>query len=109
MGMPDLQPYHLRHHSITVMLESPEVSDQTVEEMCGHIDPDTKKRYSHLRQKARMEAAQVLMAKKAVKVLEGRKYRKTEPKEPLKKPVQNSTTNWPSTFWASNWNNEKST
>jgi integrase len=59
-GMPKLRPYDCRHHSITCLLENAEVSDQTVEEMCGHIDPRTKRYYSAIRMKQKAKAAAAL-------------------------------------------------
>lgn len=41
--------YDLRHHAITALLEDPDVSEETVETIAGHISRKMKKRYSHVR------------------------------------------------------------
>ena len=48
--------YDLRHHAITVLLEDPHVSEETVEAIAGHISREIKKRYSHVRMDARRKA-----------------------------------------------------
>ena len=48
--------YDLRHHAITVLLETPYVSDETVESIAGHISREMKKNYSHIRMDARRKA-----------------------------------------------------
>jgi integrase len=55
-GLPKLRMYDLRHHAITKLMEDPDISDQTVEEMAGHISANMKKRYSHIRLKAKSDA-----------------------------------------------------
>jgi integrase len=47
--LPGFRMYDLRHHAITSMLENPEVSEETVETIAGHISRRMKKRYSHVR------------------------------------------------------------
>jgi integrase len=55
--MPTLRMYDLRHHVITKLMEDPEISEQTVEEMAGHaLSSRMKKRYSHIRMKPKSEA-----------------------------------------------------
>jgi integrase len=69
-----LQMYDLRRTAITVLLENPEISDETVEEICGHVPGScTKKRYSYIRVKARKAAVDALLPVKA---------------EPRKRPVK---------------------
>ena len=46
----------VRHHAITVLLEDPHVSEETVESIAGHISREIKKRYSHVRMDARRKA-----------------------------------------------------
>lgn len=56
-GMPTLRMYDLRHHAITKLMEDPEISEQTVEEMAGHaLSSRMKKRYSHIRLKPKSDA-----------------------------------------------------
>lgn len=45
----NLRMYDLRHHAITAMLENPDVSEETVEDVAGHVSRRMKKRYSHIR------------------------------------------------------------
>jgi integrase len=48
--LPSLRMYDLRHHAITKLMEDPQISEQTVEEMAGHaLSSRMKKRYSHIR------------------------------------------------------------
>ena len=47
--LPGFRMYDLRHHAITAMLENPDVSEETVETVAGHISRRMKKRYSHVR------------------------------------------------------------
>jgi integrase len=51
-----LRMYDLRHHAITVLLENPRVSEETVEAIAGQISRQMKKRYSHVRMGARRKA-----------------------------------------------------
>ena len=55
-GLGNLRMYDLRHHAITVMLEHPGVSEESVEAVAGHISRQMKKRYSHVRLAARRAA-----------------------------------------------------
>jgi integrase len=59
--LPGLRMYDLRHHAITVLLENPDVSEETVEAIAGHISPAMKKRYAHIRIEARREAVMALV------------------------------------------------
>jgi integrase len=58
--LPGLRMYDLRHHAITVLLESPKVSEETAEAIAGHISREIKKRYSHVRMGARRAAVSAL-------------------------------------------------
>jgi hypothetical protein len=51
-----------------VLLEDPEVSEETAESIAGHISREMKKRYSHVRLAAQRKAVEALVApkKKAV-------------------------------------------
>jgi len=62
--MPTLRMYDLRHHVITKLMEDPDISEQTIEEMAGHaISSRMKKRYSHIRMKPKSEATAKLELK----------------------------------------------
>ncbi len=58
--LPDFRMYDLRHHAITALLENPEVSEETVEDIAGHVSRRMKKRYSHIRMEHRRAAVNVL-------------------------------------------------
>lgn len=51
--------YDWRHTTITELLESG-VPEQVVENTVGHVDPQVKKRYSHVRKQAALDAAKRL-------------------------------------------------
>lgn len=56
-GLPKLRRYDLRHHAITRLMEDPDISERTVEEMAGHaLSSRMKKRYSHIRMKPKAAA-----------------------------------------------------
>jgi integrase len=59
--------YDLRHHAITALLENPEVSEETAEDIAGHISRRMKKRYSHIRLKYRRAAIEAIAPKKPAK------------------------------------------
>jgi integrase len=63
-GLPHLRPYDLRHLIITKLMEDPNVSDQTVEEIVGHKpNSDMKKHYSHIRMHRKRQALLAAEAK----------------------------------------------
>jgi integrase len=51
-----LRMYDLRHHAITGLLENPDVSEEVVEDIAGHVSRRMKKRYSHIRMEAKRDA-----------------------------------------------------
>jgi integrase len=59
-GVGMLRMYDLRHTAITNLLQDPTVSDETAEALAGHIDPHTKKRYSHTHLDKMREAVEAL-------------------------------------------------
>jgi integrase len=60
-GLPKLRMYDLRHHAITKLMEDPDISERTVEEMAGHaLSSRMKKRYSHIRLRPKAEATNKL-------------------------------------------------
>lgn len=61
----NLKMYDLRRTAITNMLENPEISDETIEEIAGHVPGSvTKKKYSYIRQEARRRAVDALASHK---------------------------------------------
>lgn len=66
-GLHGFRMYDLRHHAITCMLENPNVSEETVEDIAGHISAAIKKQYSHVRIKAKREAVAVLCGEEVPK------------------------------------------
>lgn len=69
--------YDLRHHAMTVLLEDPNVSDETAEAIAGHISPAMKKRYSHTRINRMREAVLALGKGQRKPVQSERKARKS--------------------------------
>jgi integrase len=65
--IPNFRMYDLRHHAITALLENPEISEETAEDIAGHISRRMKKRYSHIRMKYRRAAVEAIGPKKPVK------------------------------------------
>ena len=59
--LPGFRMYDLRHHAITTLLENPEVSEETVEDIAGHISRRMKKRYSHIRMEYKRAAVEAMM------------------------------------------------
>lgn len=56
--------YDLRHHAITALLENPDVSEETAEDLAGHISRRMKKRYSHIRMQYKRAAVDAIAPKK---------------------------------------------
>jgi integrase len=52
--------YSFRHHAITKLLETPNISEETAESIAGHISQRIKKRYSHVRLEAKRAAVEAL-------------------------------------------------
>lgn len=65
-GLPTLRCYDLRHHFLTRLMENAEISEQTIEDIAGHLSSAMKRRYSHIRRAAREAAVS--------KVVSGGKY-----------------------------------
>jgi integrase len=65
--------YDLRHHAMTALLENPGVSEQTVEDIAGHVSREMKKRYSHIRMEYRRAAVEGIGPKKAPAEIRRRK------------------------------------
>lgn len=63
-GLPTLRRYDLRHHAITKLMEDPNISEQTIEDMAGHaLRSSMKKLYSHIRIAPKTEATTKLELK----------------------------------------------
>lgn len=86
-GLPNLRMYDLRHQAITKLLEDADVSDQTVEEIAGHVSERMKKRYSHIRLQPKRDAVSKLEV-----VLPMPKAKPPEPYWPPSAPVENEET-----------------
>lgn len=55
-----IRQYDLRHHALTCLLENPNISEQTIMAIAGHITPKMKERYSHIRAEQRRAAVEAL-------------------------------------------------
>jgi integrase len=55
-GLRGLRFHDLRHHAITRLAESPDVSEGTIMAIAGHLSPQMVAHYSHVRQLAKREA-----------------------------------------------------
>ena len=55
--------YDLRHTAITRFLEDPEIPEETVIAMAGHVSQKMLKRYSHVSIQAKRAAVQALLRK----------------------------------------------
>ena len=62
--LPGFRMYDLRHHAITALLESPDISEETVEDIAGHVSRRMKKRYSHIRMESKRTAVEAIAKKK---------------------------------------------
>lgn len=73
--------YDLRHHAITALLENPDVSEETAEDIAGHVSRRMKKRYSHIRIEYRRAAVEGISPKKPA-AKERRRQKRKEKKSP---------------------------
>jgi integrase len=71
--IPNFRMYDLRHHAITALLENPDVSEETAEDLAGHISRRMKKRYSHIRMEYKRAAVDGISAKKPMARTRSRK------------------------------------
>jgi integrase len=53
----------LRHHAITRLLENPDISEQTVKDIAGHVSKHILERYSHIRMEKKRNALDALCRK----------------------------------------------
>jgi integrase len=63
--LPHLRQYDLRHHVITKLLENPDISDKTAQEIAGHISDRMQQRYSHIRLQRKRAALEAVETKSA--------------------------------------------
>lgn len=56
--------YDNRHTFITDLAESPDVSDETIRDIAGHVSEQMLKRYSHIQMKAKRKALEAIAPKK---------------------------------------------
>lgn len=61
--LPGFRMYDLRHHAITSMLENPDISEETIEDIAGHVSRKMKKRYSHIRMEFKRAAVDAMLRK----------------------------------------------
>lgn len=59
-GLPWLGPHDLRYQAITKLLECPNVSEQTVKALAGHVSEKMMNHYSHIRIHAKRIAVESL-------------------------------------------------
>lgn len=57
-----LKPYDMRSHAITRMLANPKVSDQTYEELAGHVGKQMRRRYSRQQLETKQVATDAICA-----------------------------------------------
>jgi len=62
-SLSTLRPYDLRHHAITRLLENPDISEQTVKDIAGHVSKHILERYSHIRMAKKRDALDALCKK----------------------------------------------
>jgi len=79
--LPGFRMYDLRHHAITALLENPDISEETVEDIAGHVSRRMKKRYSHIRMEYKRAAVEAIMAKKKPVKSEKSTTMKKQPQE----------------------------
>jgi integrase len=52
-----------RHTFVTDLAESPDVSDETIQQLAGHVSKQMLKHYSHIRMEAKRKAVAALVRK----------------------------------------------
>lgn len=62
-NLPGLRPYDCRHCAITNLLQNPDVSEETVKAIAGHVSPEILKTYSHIRLEVKQAALDALVKK----------------------------------------------
>ena len=62
-NLPGLRPYDCRHCAITNLLQNPDVSEETVKAIAGHVSPEILKTYSHIRLEVKQAALDALVRK----------------------------------------------
>jgi integrase len=69
-GLPTLRYHDLRHDIVTRLLENPDISEQTVQEIAGHVSKRIKDRYSHIRMLRKREALEAVEVKASLPQME---------------------------------------
>ena len=62
-NLPGLRPYDCRHCAITNLLQNPDVSEETVKAIAGHVSPEILKTYSHIRMECKQAPLDALVKK----------------------------------------------
>lgn len=63
-GLKGLRMYDLRHTCITRLCENPNVSEQAIESIAGHVTAKMKKKYCHLRIEVKRQAVESMVHRK---------------------------------------------
>lgn len=71
-GFPALRSYDLRHQAITKMLENPEISEETVKSIAGHVSDRILEHYSHIRLDAKARALGAIAPRQIVGSVSGK-------------------------------------
>jgi len=82
--LPSLRIYDMRHHALTKLCESPEVSEETIRSIAGHVSREMMNWYSHVRIEARREAVSALDYRKKKPGPVGKRWEKRDSGKPLK-------------------------
>jgi integrase len=72
--LPRLRAYDMRHTFVTRALENGDISEKTIEDMVGHIRPETKKNYSHFRLDAQRRALESMRMRRLKKLGRGQPF-----------------------------------
>ena len=62
-NLQGLRPCDCRHCAITSLLQNPDMSEETVQAIAGHVSPEILKTYSHIRLEAKQAALDALVKK----------------------------------------------
>jgi integrase len=57
-GRVDFRLYDARHTFVTRLAENPTLSEETIRQLAGHVNPRMLARYAHFRAKARAKRSQ---------------------------------------------------
>jgi integrase len=76
-----------RHTFITDLAESAEASDETIQELAGHVSKQMLKHYSHIRMEAKKRAVAALVVKPAAQISNGPAKESTKVDSPQSESV----------------------